>query len=234
MYKIAILGAALAGVITFTSCEGSKNAGKAELKDTKDSVSYAIGMDIGRNLKEEKLEEINAELIAAAISAVLKDDSANFALSANPDSLYNIISAYMDKKREAESLKAKEEGIKFLAENAKKAGVTVTPSGLQYKVITSGSGATPVDGDSVAVYFKGTFIDGKEFQSTQPGQPATFVIDEVIKGWREVLKLMKVGDKWLVYVPAELAYGETGNQGGIIPPHATLIFEMELLRVAKP
>lgn len=234
MYKIAFLGAAIAGVITFTSCEGSKSSGKVELKDAKDSVSYAIGMDIGRNIKAEKLDEINPDLLASAIAAVLKEDSANFALNANPDSLYAVISTYMNKKREAESALAKEEGAKFLEENAKKEGVTVTPSGLQYKVISSGNGATPIDGDIVSVYFKGTFIDGEEFQSTQPGQPATFVVDEVIAGWREVLKLMKVGDKWQVFIPAALAYGETGNQGGVIPPYATLIFEMELVEVAKP
>lgn len=233
MYKITVLSAAIAAIITMTSCEGAKSSGKVELKDAQDSVSYAIGMDIGRSFKQEKLEEIDADLVAAAIAAVLKEDSANYALNANPDSVYALISAYMGKKREAESLKAQEEGTKFLEENAKKDGIVVTPSGLQYKVITSGSGATPVEGDVVSVYFKGTFIDGEEFQSTQPGQPATFTIDEVIAGWREVLKLMKVGDKWQVFVPAALAYGETGNQG-VIPPHATLIFEMELLQVTKP
>ena len=231
MYKLVTICAILMGMAAISSCGGAKTSRNVELKDAQDSISYAIGMSIGQNFKDQKLNEIDADVLAAAIGAILSEDTTRYQM--HPDSLYNFISKYMEDKQKKIAEEEKAEGEKFLADNAKKEGVTSLPNGLQYKVINTGTGASPVEGDVVSVYFKGTFIDGEEFQSTPPGQPATFMLEEVIAGWREILKLMKVGDKWTVYVPASMAYGETGNRD-VIPPHATLIFDMELLEVVKP
>jgi FKBP-type peptidyl-prolyl cis-trans isomerase FklB len=124
-------------------------------------------------------------------------------------------------------------GEAFLAANAKKDGVTTTASGLQYKVIKSGTGATPTASDQVKVDYTGTLIDGKVFDSSvQRGQPAVFPVGQVIPGWTEALQLMKVGDKWQLFIPAKLAYGDRGA-GGAIPPNSALIFEVELLDIVK-
>jgi FKBP-type peptidyl-prolyl cis-trans isomerase FklB len=122
---------------------------------------------------------------------------------------------------------------KFLEENKKAEGVTTLPSGLQYKVLKSGTGATPTADDTVRTHYKGTLIDGTVFDSSYDrGEPAEFPVGGVIKGWTEALQKMKVGDKWQLVIPSELAYGESGA-GGVIPPHATLVFEIELLDIPK-
>ena len=124
-----------------------------------------------------------------------------------------------------------EEGKQFLAENGKKANIKTTASGLQYEVITSGTGATPKLTDKVTTHYKGTLINGKQFDSSYDrGEPATFPVNGVIKGWTEALQLMKEGDKWRLYIPYDLAYGERGA-GKDIPPFATLIFDIELIKV---
>ena len=126
---------------------------------------------------------------------------------------------------------AKAAGEKFLIENAKKAGVTTRPSGLQYKVITEGTGPTPGKGSTVSVHYRGTSIDGKEFDSSYSrGQPASFGVTQVIAGWTEALQLMKVGSKWELYIPSNLAYGAHGA-GGAIAPYETLVFTVELLAI---
>ena len=125
----------------------------------------------------------------------------------------------------------REKGEAFLAENAKKEGVKTLPSGLQYKVITEGKGKQPTKNDTVVVHYKGTLIDGREFDSSHKrGEPAEFGVTQVIKGWTEALQLMKEGAKWEVYLPWQLAYGANGA-GGLIGPHETLVFEVELLKV---
>ena len=123
-----------------------------------------------------------------------------------------------------------EAGMAFLAENGEREGVVTTPSGLQYEVLASGDGATPGPTDTVTTHYHGTFVDGRIFDSSvQRGVPASFPVDRVIKGWTEALQMMKVGDKWKIVCPPDLAYGEQGRSG--IPPHSTLIFEVELLDV---
>ena len=144
----------------------------------------------------------------------------------------------MMKKHEEELKKAaeknKKEGEAFLAENKKKEGVVTLPSGLQYKVIKEGDGQMPKDTDMVTVNYRGTLVDGTEFDSSyKRGNPATFPVNGVIPGWQEALKLMKVGSKWQLFVPAGLAYGEKGA-GSTIGPNATLIFEVELLSISEP
>jgi FKBP-type peptidyl-prolyl cis-trans isomerase FklB len=146
-------------------------------------------------------------------------------------SLQQRLVAARQKELKEKAAKNTEEGKKFLAENQKKAGVKTLPSGLQYKVLTEGAGKTPKAEDTVTVNYKGTLIDGTEFDSSyKRGQPATFQVKGVIKGWTEALQLMKEGSKWHLFIPPELAYGERGA-GRDIGPNATLIFEVELLTV---
>jgi FKBP-type peptidyl-prolyl cis-trans isomerase FklB len=131
----------------------------------------------------------------------------------------------------AKAVPTKEEGEAFLAKNKNESGVQVLPSGLQYKVLKSGSGKSPTAADSVTVHYRGKLIDGKEFDSSyKREQPATFPVGGVIRGWTEALQLMKVGDKWMLYIPSNLAYGDSAV-GGVIPAGATLIFEVELLAI---
>lgn len=204
-----------------------------ELKTDKEKISYSIGMDIGGNLKRGSVE-VDPDLLAKGLKdsygggkTVLTEDQAR-------QTLADFQKAMMAKQAETMkklSEKNKADGEKFLAENAKKEGVKVLPSGLQYKELTPGTGKSPKTTDTVTTHYKGTLIDGTEFDSSyKRGQPATFPVSGVISGWTEALQLMKEGAKWQLFVPAGLAYGEKGA-GQVIGPNATLIFEVELLTV---
>jgi FKBP-type peptidyl-prolyl cis-trans isomerase FklB len=205
-----------------------------KLTDQKDKISYSIGMDIGNNLKRQSLD-VDADILARGVKdalsggqTLLSDEEARATLAALQQELRE--KALERRKQEAE--KNKKEGEAFLAENMKKEGVISLPSGLQYKVIQSGNGASPKITDTVETNYRGTFIDGNEFDSSyKRGQTAVFPVNGVIAGWTEALRLMKVGDKWQIFVPPELAYGERG--AGPIGPNATLIFEVELVSI-KP
>jgi FKBP-type peptidyl-prolyl cis-trans isomerase FklB len=200
------------------------------LKDQKDKVSYSIGLNIGSNLGRQNVE-INPE----ALTAGVKD-----AIAGKPqltqDQIKEVMTAFekdMQQKQKAAGEKSAAEGKTFLEENKKKEGVKTTASGLQYKVIKEGTGAQPKATDTVTVNYRGTLIDGKEFDSSyKRGQPATFPLNGVIKGWTEGLQLMKTGSKYQLFVPPDLAYGER-TVGPDLAPNSTLIFEVELLD-AKP
>ena len=202
-----------------------------QLKDQKDKVSYAIGMNIGLNLSRQKVD-INPDVLAAGI----KD-----ALAGKPqltqDQVKDIMTQFekdMEQKQKASGEKNKADGAKFLEENKKKPGVKATASGLQYKVEKEGTGPQPKATDMVTVNYRGTLIDGTEFDSSyKRGQPATFPLNGVIKGWTEGLQLMKPGSKYQFFVPSNLAYGER-SVGPDIAANATLIFEVELLEVKPP
>jgi FKBP-type peptidyl-prolyl cis-trans isomerase FklB len=205
------------------------------LKDTKDKVSYSIGLDIGNTFKKQKME-INADVLAAGVKDALS--GANPLLT--PDEMRTVMTQFSNDMREKAATASKEagekntkEGEKFLAENKTKPGVKTTASGLQYLVEKEGSGTAPKETDTVTVNYRGTLIDGTEFDSSyKRGEPATFPVNRVIKGWTEALQLMKPGGKYKLFIPANLAYGPSGA-GGDIGPNATLIFEVELLS-AKP
>ena len=205
---------------------------KRELKTQKDKVSYAIGLDMGNNLKKNELD-VDADVLAAAIKDVLSngkplmtDQEAKETLMA----LQKDIQAKQLEKNKALGEKNKKEGDAFLAKNKKQEGVKTLSSGLQYKVITDGKGKSPKASDTVTVNYAGTLIDGTEFDSSyKRGQPATFPVGGVIKGWTEALQLMKEGSKWRLVIPADLAYGEQGRPG--IPPNSVLIFEVELVSI---
>jgi len=205
---------------------------KLELKDQKDKESYSLGYQFGQSLKTQGID-INLDIYASGI----KDSLAGKEPQMNPEEirvtvmeLQKRVMAARQKEFEEQSARNLADGKAFLAENAKKEGVKTLPSGLQYKVLSEGSGKTPKEEDTVTVNYKGTLIDGTEFDSSyKRGQPATFQVNGVIKGWIEGLQLMKEGAKWQLFVPPELGYGERGR--GRIPPNSTLIFEVELISV---
>ncbi len=207
--------------------------GKVDLNTSVDSVSYSIGMDIGRNLKAQKIE-VNLAALAAGMKA--KIDSAGFMMTdSQAQACMMGFQQRMMAKQQEEAAKAGEvhrkEGEAFLAVNKSKPGVQTTASGLQYKVIKMGSGPKPTPTQTVSVHYKGTTIDGNEFDSSiKRGQPAEFGVTQVIPGWVEGIQLMPVGSKFEFYIPANLAYGDRGA-GANIPPGSTLIFEVELLSV---
>ena len=207
---------------------------KPDLTNPKQRTSYAIGLDIAANLKAREID-LNAKALAAGIADALADKPA-----LKPDEVREVLMklqqemmAKGDVKNKADAEKNLKAGDAFLAENGKKEGVTTTTSGLQYKVLKSGSGASPKKTDSVKVHYHGTLIDGKVFDSSvQRGEPVTFQVDGVIPGWVEALQLMKVGDKWQLFIPSKLAYAER-SPDPTIGPNATLVFEVELLGIEK-
>jgi FKBP-type peptidyl-prolyl cis-trans isomerase FklB len=202
-----------------------------QLKDQKDKVSYSIGMNIGANLSRQKVD-INPDVLAAGIKDTIAGKP-----QLTQDQVKDVMQQFekdMQEKQKAAGEKNKAEGAKFLEENKKKPGVKTTASGLQYKVLKEGTGPQPKSTDMVTVNYRGTLIDGTEFDSSyKRGQPATFPLNGVIKGWTEGLQLMKVGSKYQFFVPSNLAYGER-SVGPDIAANATLIFEVELLDVKPP
>ena len=204
-----------------------------ELKSQEDKISYAIGISVGRNLKQQEIQ-VKPDVFLAGVRASLDDEKP--ALS--DEEMRAAIAALqeMRHKKQVESMQKaseenKKEGAAFLAANKKKKGVQTTKSGLQYQVLKAGTGKAPSLENTVSAHYRGTLINGKEFDSSYArGQPAEFPVRGVIPGWTEVLQLMKEGAKYQVWIPAELAYGERGA-GQLIGPHATLIFEIELLAV---
>jgi FKBP-type peptidyl-prolyl cis-trans isomerase FklB len=203
----------------------------AQLKDQKDKASYSIGLNVGFTLKRQ-----NLDLNSDAFMAGFKDAMSGRKPLLTEQEVKDTMMAFekdMQQKQEATGQKSAAEGEKFLAENKTKEGVKTTASGLQYKVIKEGTGAQPKANDTVSVNYRGTLIDGTEFDSSyKRGQPTTFPVSGVIKGWTEALQLMKSGSKYQLFIPASLAYGDRGA-GRDIAPNSTLIFEVELLDV-KP
>jgi FKBP-type peptidyl-prolyl cis-trans isomerase FklB len=200
-------------------------------KDQKDKLSYSIGLNIGTNLSRQNVE-INPEVLTTGI----KDGIAGKP-QLTQDQIKEVMTTFekdMQEKQKAAGEKNTAEGAKFLKENKKKEGVKTTASGLQYKVMKEGTGTQPKATDTVTVNYRGTLINGKEFDSSyKRGQPATFPLNGVIKGWTEGLQLMKAGSKYQFFVPSNLAYGERAA-GPDITPNSTLIFEVELLEVKPP
>ena len=225
------LAMAMCGVVALSGASFAADA--PELKTDKEKISYSIGMDIGGNLKRGSVE-VDPDLLARGLKdsygggkTILTEDQARQAL----EEFQKALMAKQAETMKILSEKNKADGEKFLAENAKKEGVKVLPSGLQYKELTPGTGKSPKTTDTVTTHYKGMLIDGAEFDSSyKRGEPATFPVSGVIPGWTEALQLMKEGAKWQLFIPSKLAYGEKGV-GQVIGPNATLIFEVELLTV---
>jgi FKBP-type peptidyl-prolyl cis-trans isomerase FklB len=228
--KKLLIGMALAALAAPVLAED-----RPTLKDTKDKLSYSIGLDIGMTFKKQKME-LNSDTLAAGV----KDGLSGVKPLLTEDEVRQVMTTFSKEMTEKTAMANKEaaekntaEGEKFLTENKNKADVKTTASGLQYKVLKEGSGAPPKETDTVVVNYRGTLVDGTEFDSSyKRGEPATFPVNRVIKGWTEALQLMKPGSKYQLFIPANLAYGERGA-GGDIGPNATLIFEVELMNV-KP
>jgi len=200
---------------------------KVDFNDEHKKFSYAVVKMVIGNLKEQGIDSLDETASHAALKDYFADTS-----QLDDSEIQNVIQSYMQKVMAKKAEAATAEGRAFLAENAKKEGITTTASGLQYEVITKGSGdVSPAPESTVSVHYTGTLVDGTVFDSSvQRGQPATFAVNGVISGWTEALQLMKVGDKFKLYIPSELGYGAQGA-GGSIPPHSVLIFEVELLEI---
>jgi len=205
----------------------------AAFKTKKEKVSYAIGMEMGKGVKVQGID-VDPGILAQGLKDALTDAKPQM----SDDELKQVISSLQQEMRqkqmqmqETAAAENKMKGEAYLVANAKKDGVVVLPDGLQYKIVTAGDGKKPAETDTVMCNYKGTFIDGSEFDSsTQAGKPVPFEVKNVIPGFKEVLQLMPVGSKWQVFIPSSLAYGERGA-GNVIGPNSTLVFEIELVSI---
>lgn len=231
MKKVSVLvAAAVVSGMFFTSCGPKTNV---SLKSDVDSVSYAIGVSTGlgykENLKTLPGAEANVDALIAGFVQAIKGDSTKM----NMEEAREYMQKYFVEASAKEANKTKEEGEKFLADNKTKSGVITTESGLQYQVVTEGTGAKPTAEDHVKVHYTGTLLDGTKFDSSiDRGEPAEFPVSQVIKGWTEGLQLMPVGSKYIFWIPSDLAYGDRGA-GQMIKPNSTLKFEVELLEIVN-
>jgi FKBP-type peptidyl-prolyl cis-trans isomerase FklB len=202
------------------------------LTTDEDKASYAIGLSVGKGLHRDQID-VEPEFILQGLKDALADGKillTDDQIKTVMTNLQTQVRAKQEAKREALIESNKKDGVAFLAANATKPGIMTLPSGLQYKIVTAGTGPKPTATDSVVCNYRGTLLDGTEFDSSyKRGQPATFPVSGVIKGWTEALQLMPTGSKWQLFIPADLAYGERGQ--GPIGPNAALIFDVELLSI---
>lgn len=216
------------------ACSQGQKGRNTEIKTTLDSVSYAIGTDIGANLKRGKMDSLSVDLMAMGLQ-----DGLDSTVKLTPEQVQAVMQAFMVKmqaRRQAEESAASEkvrlEGEAFLAKNASRTGVVTTPSGLQYEVLVMGTGAKPAAMDEVKVHYHGSFISGDVFDSSvDRGEPVQMPVSNWIPGFVEALQMMPAGSKWKLYIPSDLAYGAGGN--GRIPGGSTLLFDLELIEVVK-
>ncbi len=219
-------------IVALAGCAGAGEDTKLDLKDQKNRVSYSIGVSIANSLKREQMN-LNADAIAVAIKDVMSGAKLRLSDEEMQSSLMALQKQASDQATQM-AAKNKDAGAAFLAANKAKEGVTTTASGLQYKILKKGEGKTPTATDRVTAHYRGTLIDGTEFDSSyKRGQPTQFPVGGVIQGWQEALQMMPVGSKWQLVVPPNLGYGEHGA-GGVIGPNAVLVFEVELVSIEEP
>ena len=224
MKKILIL--ILISLFAFNS--NAQKVKKVKLETENDTLSYAFGISIAENLKKQNIENLNPMAIARAFYDIYNKKEKMSAEDAN-----QLIQSHFEKQEEMKHKEIVEVGKKFLAENSTKEGITTLESGLQYKVLKEGTGNSPTSEDKVKVHYEGTLIDGTKFDSSYDrNEPAVFGVTQVIKGWTEALQLMKEGSVWMIYLPADLAYGSR-QAGENIKPFSTLIFKVELISIEK-
>ena len=222
---VVLLSAAL------SAQDGAKEKSPAVLETDIAKMSYVIGLQFGGSLKEAGME-LDMAAFGAAVDDAVKGREPALTQEQMAEA-QNALREQMMAKRKAEQEKGKAESAAFLSANGARPEVKTTASGLQYEVLTEGTGPMPKATDTVSVHYKGTLLDGKVFDSSyERGEPANFKVNGLIPGWVEALQLMKVGSKYKLYIPSELGYGERGK--GEIPPNATLVFEMELLEIKAP
>ena len=223
---LLIIGAA----IILSSC-GQTMTGNVKIKTDLDTLSYALGADIGNSLKNISIDEINYDVFLNGLSDALEENE----LKVDEEKIKPYINNYITKLKTEKAAKNLEEGRAFLEENKKKEGIVETESGLQYEIITEGTGKSPSATDVVKCHYHGTLINGTVFDSSvEKGEPAEFGLNRVIPGWTEGLQLMKEGAKYKFYIPTELAYGQRVRQGGKLEANMALIFEVELFEVKVP
>lgn len=207
----------------------------ADLKSDTDKFSYTVGLNLGTTFKAQSVQ-VNPDMVLKGLQdglAAHKPLLSKSEQQAVMQQYQKVIMAKIQAERNATAQQNSDSGTTFLANNAKQKGVVTTASGLQYKIIKAGSGASPSASDTVTVQYEGSLINGTVFDSSyKRGQPATFAVNQVIPGWTEALQMMKPGAMWMLYIPAKLAYGEQAV-GDMIPPNSTLIFKVELLSVNK-
>jgi len=226
MRKLPLI--ALMSAAVLVGCNGEK---EVALETNVDKMSYGIGLSMARSVKGQPIE-LNNEALVAGLKDALADKEARLDETAIREAFAAVRQEQME-KQQVESEAALKKGEDYLVENAKKDGVKSTESGLQYEVLASGEGASPSATDTVEVHYHGTLIDGSVFDSSvERGAPAKFPVNRVISGWTEALQLMKVGDKWRLHIPADLAYGAQ-SPSPKIPANSTLVFEVELLNIEK-
>lgn len=227
--RVLKVGAMALGMLVLVGCQGmlggESNNVTVDENNEAERVSYSLGVSVASNVRSQGLDNLDADLVAQAIRDVYSDGELQVSLEESGQILDTFFSG-LQSEAGSENAAA---GEAYLAENAGREGVEVLPSGLQYEVLEEGDGESPGLNDTVTVHYKGTLIDGTEFDSTsEAGGPATFSLAGIIPGWQEALPLMKTGGKWRIYMPPELAYGELGS-GPMIGPNETLIFEVELI-----
>lgn len=219
------LGSLIVALVVTGTAVAQDDAAKPTLDTPEAKTAYAIGVQFGQFLKNSPVE-LDLEILHKAMADVMKGGEP----ALEQDEIMALMQEYQQARQTKEADANIAEGDAWLAENATREGVKVTDSGLQYEVLTEGEGTPPTADDTVSVHYKGTFIDGEQFDSSYDrGTPAEFGVTQVIAGWTEALQLMKPGAKYKLYIPGALAYGPQGRPG--IPPNATLIFEVELLEV---
>lgn len=237
MKKVSVLFVAvLVSVSLIASSCDSKRSSNVSLKKSIDSVSYALGLSYGENIRQMLAnfpgdEPIDADALIAGLEQAFREDTAGYKLKMSQMQIQQFVNNYAMEAQQRDMDKARGEGEKFLEENKTKAGVITTESGLQYKVVQEGNGPRPTAEDRVKVHYTGSLIDGKVFESTlDNGEPAEFAVGGVIRGWTEGLQLMPVGSKYIFWIPSDMAYGERGASADI-KPNSTLKFEIELLEI---
>ena len=219
---------AIAFIVTLASCQTSTV--NVSVKSEADSMSYAMGINIGFSMKQGDIDNINPLALAKGLEAALSEKEGTMT---NEEAI-EFLNAYFTKDRDRKALANLEAGEKFLEENAKKEGVVVDSTGIQYKVIVEGNGSKPAATDMVKVHYHGTKIDGTVFDSSvERGDPSQFRLNQVIKGWTIGVQKMSVGSKYIFYIPANLAYGANPRPGGPVKPNDLLIFEVELIDIIK-
>lgn len=241
MKKIPVFLIALLITVATVACAQEESAAEMETMETakpeslEDRVSYSIGLNLGRSLKQQQVD-VNIDLVLQGLEHGLGDADALLSDQEMQETMQTFqqeLQAKMQERRAAAAEENKAAGEQFLAENAERPEVTTTDSGLQYEVLEEGDGPSPNAEDEVTVHYEGTLPDGTVFDSSyERGQPASFPLSGVISGWTEALQLMQVGDKWKIVLPPNLAYGPQG-QGQAIGPNQTLIFEVELLGIER-
>lgn len=217
------------GAMVMGCNSGSVNQTSAPLKTEADTASFYLGYLNGNGMLQMKMTDLNMGALVAGMNSALQKKE----VKPDQQAMEMYLNNYFQKLSTLRATENLEKGKKFLAENAKKSGVDTLSDGIQYKVIKKGEGAKPQETDVVRVNYKGTLLDGTEFDSSyKRGEPAEFPLNRVIPGWTKALKEMPVGSKWEIFIPADQAYGPRG--GGPIGPNETLIFEVELLEIVNP